>query len=214
MKGVLKMAFKKTLLTFAAVGALSVAMAASAFAADTLTVSQDKDTETNKENGKVSITEGLENASGQMTVLIFAEGADTDDDGLEQDEILYIDQLAANGNSTFKSMGIRSSALTDGKLKAGNYTVLVGSDAQGASLLKGTLKVTYGGTTIQLGDCDGISGIDVGDVTAVLQHMAGTALLTGDAQTAADCDGIAGIDVGDVTAILQHMAGTTLLGTK
>lgn len=206
------MAFKKALMTCAAVGALSVAMAASAFAANELTVSQDKTDDV--ENGKVSITAGLDGASGQMTVLIFAEGADTDEDGLTADEILYIDQLAATTENLFQGMGIRSTAIENGKLKAGTYTVLVGSDAEDAGILSGTLTVTAGGASIQLGECDGITGIDGGDVVAVLNHMLERTLLTGDALVAADCDGITGIDGGDVVAILNHMFERATLGTK
>lgn len=207
------MAFKKALMTCAAVGALSVAMAASAFAANELTVSQDKTDDV--ENGKVSITAGLDDASGQMTVLIFAEGADTDEDGLTADEILYIDQLAATTENLFQGMGIRSTAIENGKLKAGTYTVLVGSDAAGATILSGTLTVSAGGRTIQLGECDGLTAaVNAGDALAVLKHASGSTLLTGDALVAAECDGLtAAINAGDALAILKHASGSAPLGT-
>lgn len=169
------MAFKKALMTCAAVGALSVAMAASAFAANELTVSQDKTDDV--ENGKVSITAGLDDASGQMTVLIFAEGADTDEDGLTADEILYIDQLSATTENLFQGMGIRSTAIENGKLKAGTYTVLVGSDAEDAGILSGTLTVTAGGNVL-LGDVNGDTAIDTLDLTAMAKHVGEIEIIT------------------------------------
>lgn len=169
------MAFKKALMTCAAVGALSVAMAASAFAANELTVVQDKTADV--ENGKVSITAGLDNASGQMTVLIFAEGADTDDDGLTADEILYIDQLAATTDNLFQGMGIRSTAIEDGKLKAGNYTVLVGSDAAGATILSGTLTVSEDGKVL-LGDVNGDTAVNTLDMIKMAKHIGEIEIIT------------------------------------
>ena len=191
--------FKKALMAFAAVTAVSAAFAATSFAAD-LAASYDA--------GKVTVTAGLEEASGQMTVLLIAKGADSD--GITEDEILYINQAAANGNATFGEMGVLGGELADGE-----YTLKVGSDAEGFTLLSVDFKVstTPAGREIQLGDCDGIKGIDVGDALAILDHIAEISVLSGDNLKAADCDGITNIDVGDVLAVLDHIAEISSLGT-
>lgn len=195
------MAFKKALMTCAAVGALSVAMAASAFAANELTVSQDKTDDV--ENGKVSITAGLDDASGQMTVLIFAEGADTDEDGLTADEILYIDQLAATTENLFQGMGIRSTAIENGKLKAGTYTVLVGSDAEDAGILSGTLTVGAD-ATYTLGDVDANTKINESDALVIKNYCVELATLTETQLKAADCDGNSKVNESDALDILNY----------
>ena len=221
------MAFKKALMTCAAVGALSVALAASAFAADTLTVVQDKTDDV--ENGKVSITAGLNGASGQMTVLIFEQGADTDDDGLTASEILYIDQIPASdltevtvtaddGTETtvlqWQSMGIRSSALDeDGKLDVGTYTVLVGSDATGAAILSGTLTV---GGNVMLGDVDGSTKVNELDAAAIMDYCVELLTLTETQLKAGDVDGSTKVNVLDAADIMDYCVElpSYIAGTK
>ncbi len=213
-------AFKKALMAFAAVTAVSAAFAATSFAADL---------KVDYAAGKVAITAGMDAIQGQMTVLLIPKGAEEDEDGITEGDILYINQAAANTanlekkneedldvNATFGYMGVKG-----GELKDGWYTLMVGSDAKTFTDENKTefklmtvdfeVKSTPAGREIQLGDCDGIAGLDIGDSSAILQHIAGVALLTGDNLIAADCDGITGLDIGDSSAVLQHIAGVALL---
>lgn len=186
-------ALKKALLACATVGALSAVVATSAFAA-----TYDKDT------GKVSTEKDLSTYTGQMTVLVIEKGADEKEGGIVAEDILYIDQTEAAAG-IFQGMGVKG-----GSLANGTYVVKIGGENVDAIL---TEEFTVGGREIQLGDCDGIKGIDGGDVLAVFDHMAEIKVLTDDALIAADCDGITGIDGGDVLAVFDHMAGIKLLGT-
>lgn len=201
-------AFKKALMAFAAVTAVSAAFAATSFAADL---------KADYAAGKVTITAGLEEFTekDQITVLLIKEGAELDDEatpdvneaGIQEGDILYINQAA--GNVGFGDMGVKGGELADG-----NYTLMVGSDVDGLSIKTFTVVVssTPAGREIQLGECDGVAGIDMRDPSAILQHIAGTKLLEGDYLIAADCDGVTGIDMRDPSAVLQHIAGTKLLG--
>lgn len=213
-------AFKKALMAFAAVTAVTAAFAATSFAADLKAEYAD---------GKVAITAGLsEGISGQMTVLLIPKGAELDDEttpdvneaGIQEGDILYINQATANTgvvadtedvNATFGYMGVKG-----GELKDGWYTLMVGSDADGFTLMTVDFEVksTPAGREIQLGECDGITAqIDIGDVSAIMNHITGYKPLTGDNLIAAECDGItAQIDIGDVSAVMNHITGYKPLG--
>ena len=75
-------------------------------------------------------------------------------------------------------MGIRSTAIENGKLKAGTYTVLVGSDAEDAGILSGTLTVTADGT-YKFADVNADDTVDANDVTRLLRHTTGAESLEG-----------------------------------
>ncbi len=212
-------AFKKAVLSCMAVGALSTVIAASAFAAATTTAEY--------KDGKVK--SGLDFStygSDQMTVLVISKEADealADGGTLSASDILYIDQEAADTEGIFQSMGVRANYAEgdkdaegneikgDGTLKYGTYVVKIGGDS--GAIITAEFTVSASGIKIQLGDCDGITGIDVGDALAILSHISETKILTGHNLIAADCDGIANIDVGDALAILSHISETKLLGT-
>lgn len=191
-------ALKKAAMACMAVGMISAVAAGSAFAADVAS-------EANYADGKVSVAdERLGTIGGQMTVLVLAK--DADNDGIDANEILYIDQQE-DGTTIFQGMGVKG-----GKLEDGEYVVKIGGENLDEIIVI-PFVVGNKGTTIQLGDCDGIEGIDIRDVSALLQHIAETKLLTGDYLVAGDCDGVEGIDIRDVSAVLQHIAETKLLGT-
>ena len=188
-------AFKKALMACMAVGALSAVVATSAFAA---TVSDDKT--------KVSADTSMADKSGQMTVLVIAKGAD--DDGIQAEDILYIDQQEA-AEGIFQSMGVKGGALADG-----DYVLKIGGENLDEIIVE-EFKVGGSSRVIQLGECDGLTAaVNVNDALAVLEHAAGVKLLTGDALIAAECDGLpAAINVNDALAILEHAAGIKTLGT-
>jgi len=101
---------------------------------------------------------------------------------------------------------------------AGDYVIRVGYyDANNAwQIAEGTFtvvtKVTDTGRELQLGDVNFIDGIGTPDINAILNHMTGLTLLTGDAKIVADANQIDDIGTPDINAILNHMTGLTLLG--
>jgi hypothetical protein len=56
-------------------------------------------------------------------------------------------------------------------------------------------------------------GIGTPDINAILNHMTGLEVLSGDNAVAADANQADGIGTPDVNAILNHMTGLELLGT-
>lgn len=150
--------FKKALMAFAAVTAVSAAFAATSFAALTA--------DTDFANGKVTITEGLADftADDQVTVLLIEKGAD--EDGITEDEILYINQAAGNGaNDIFGDMGVLGGTLDEAK----TYVLKIGSDT-GADIM--TFEIAAPAGKVMIGDvtCDGVRKGD--DLTALARHFA------------------------------------------
>ena len=190
-------AFKKALMAFAAVTAVSAAFAATSFA-DSF-VAEYKE-------GKVTVASGLENVSGQMTVLLIEKGADAD--GITEDEILYINQAGANGNATFGEMGVLNGALEEGKV----YTLKVGSDADGFEILSFDIDLS-----VQEEEKDVFCNVNkdtvvsMADVTALVQHLADIVYLSYSndaAEYMARCNanGDEVVSMADVTALVQHLA--------
>lgn len=214
-------ALKKAILSCMAVGALAAVVATSAFA-ETATATY--------ENGKVSSgIDFSQFASDQMTVIVISEEADLAlaERALEADDLLYIDQNAADTAGLFQNMGVRANyedgvtvdengelVKGDGTLKYGTYVVKVGGDNV-SDIYVAEFTVGPNGREIQLGECDGLpAAVNVNDALAVLEHAAGIKTLTGDALIAAECDGLpAAINVNDALAILEHAAGIKTLGT-
>lgn len=189
-------AFKKALMAFAAVTAVSAAFAASSFA-EALTADYAE--------GKVTVKTGLEAASGQMTVLLIEKGADAD--GITEDEILYINQAGANGNATFGDMGVKGGALEEGKV----YTLKIGSDADGFTLLSFDIDLTADEDV--WGDVDRNKTVSMDDVLKLVRHTSKieTIIYTDDAvaneaeikaRGDIDLNGIVNMD--DVLKLVRH----------
>ncbi len=202
---------KKLFLTCAAVVGISAVFAANVFAADPIV----NDAGFSKTEGTYSVKSDLSAYTGQMTILIIPEDVYNNNTTINDSDIYYIDQAAApaSGSKIFQSVGI----LGGTTLKEGtSYIVKIGGEniaESGIIVEKFTVAKTATGREIQLGDCDGIKGIDIGDVDAIFSHILKTTLLTGDNLIAADCDGISGIDIGDVDAVFADILKTGKLGT-
>lgn len=162
-------AFKKALMAFAAVTAVSAAFAASSFA-EALTADYAE--------GKVTVKTGLEAASGQMTVLLIEKGADAD--GITEDEILYINQAGANGNDTFGAMGVKGGALEEGKV----YTLKIGSDADGFTLLSFDIDLTAQEIEDVWGDVNKDKIVNAQDVLKLVRHTSKIETIVYDAEDA------------------------------
>lgn len=93
----MKKSLNKVIVTLAAVTALTAAMAVTASAAVSTTQTTT--------DGKTTITANVtgKTAGEQVTMLVLKPGADTTTDGVQENEIAYIDQKAADdqGNVTF-----------------------------------------------------------------------------------------------------------------
>ena len=194
-------------LACAATAAVTLAMATSAFASNTMTA--DTDFTYSKDAGTVTLTSTfLAGLSDQTTILIYDDTA-ADPANLGSNDILYINQDDAGTTATFTGMGLKG-GLVEGR----TYTIKVGGkNIAEDGIYVGTFAITSEGRVIQLGDCDGIKGIDGGDVNAIFGDILKTTPLTGDNLIAGDCDGIKGIDGGDVNAVFADILGTSKLGT-
>ena len=209
-------AMKKMLLACTAAGVMAVAVSASALCAqiavtDGATYAVD---EAGKYTVSVDASKMLSGATGQMTVLVTPAGALEKEGGLQDSDILYIDQLAA-ADGIFQDMGVKG-ALTPGEI----YDVFVGgenvqNEAGEASFYRTSFTVAkQGGThTVILGRVDDDEYITSDDALVVLKAAAGKAELTGDKWIAANCDKDEYITSDDALLILKAAAGKAELGS-
>ncbi len=200
-------AIKKMLLACTAAGVMAVAVSASALCAQ---INVDNGaTYAVDEAGKYTVSvaaEVLSGKTGQMTVLVTPKGALEKEGGLQDSDILYIDQLAA-ADGIFQGMGVKD-ALVEGS----EYDVFVGgenvtNEAGEASFYRTSFKVGAG-KQIKWCDIDGTDKVDANDVTRLLQHTTKYALLEGytdeELLALADVNKDGKVDANDVTRLLQH----------
>ena len=200
-------AIKKMLLACTAAGVMAVAVSASALCAQ---INVDNGaTYAVDEAGKYTVSvaaEVLSGKTGQMTVLVTPKGALEKEGGLQDSDILYIDQLAA-ADGIFQGMGVKD-ALVEGS----EYDVFIGgenvtNEAGEASFYRTSFKVGAG-KQIKWCDIDSTGKVDANDVTRLLQHTTKYALLEGytdeELIALADVNKDGKVDANDVTRLLQH----------
>lgn len=200
-------AIKKMLLACTAAGVMAVAVSASALCAQ---INVDNGaTYAVDEAGKYTVSVAakvLSGKTGQMTVLVTPAGALEKEGGLQDSDILYIDQLAA-ADGIFQDMGVKD-ALVEGS----EYDVFVGgenvtNEAGEASFYRTSFTVGAG-KQIKWCDIDGTDKVDANDVTRLLQHTTKYALLEGytdeELLALADVNKDGKVDANDVTRLLQH----------
>ena len=200
-------AIKKMLLACTAAGVMAVAVSASALCAQ---INVDNGaTYAVDEAGKYTVSvaaEVLSGKTGQMTVLVTPKGALEKEGGLQDSDILYIDQLAA-ADGIFQGMGVKD-ALVEGS----EYDVFIGgenvtNEAGEASFYRTSFKVGAG-KQIKWCDIDSTGKVDANDVTRLLQHTTNYALLEGytdeELIALADVNKDGKVDANDVTRLLQH----------
>lgn len=200
-------AIKKMLLACTAAGVMAVAVSASALCAQ---INVDNGaTYAVDEAGKYTVSvaaEVLSGKTGQMTVLVTPKGALEKEGGLQDSDILYIDQLAA-ADGIFQGMGVKD-ALVEGS----EYDVFVGgenvtNEAGEASFYRTSFTVGAG-KQIKWCDIDSTGKVDANDVTRLLQHTTKYALLEGytdeELIALADVNKDGKVDANDVTRLLQH----------
>lgn len=153
------------------------------------------------------VTLGEDNT--QYTVVLIP--AEAENATLTDAQILYLNQ-GEKGELFWASMGTKAGTLT-----AGDYILRVGCEDGSIQEAKITVKAfeAEGPSKIQLqlGDVNFADGVGTPDVNAVLDHMLGITILTGNAFIAADANQADNVGTPDVNAILDHMLGIRLLGT-
>ena len=200
-------AMKKMLLACTAAGVMAVAVSASALCAEiAVTDGATYKVDDGKYTVSVDASKMLSGADGQMTVLVTPAGALEKEGGLQDSDILYIDQLAA-ADGIFQEMGVKGT-LEEGK----TYDVFVGgenvtNEAGEASFYRTSFTVGAG-KQIKWCDIDGTGKVDANDVTRLLQHTTKYALLEGytdeELLALADVNKDGKVDANDVTRLLQH----------
>lgn len=112
------------------------------------------------------------------------------------ENIVYVDQAAADSSGAVTFNAYPSTLAQD------HYCVyVVGKDKPVTT--KAAEFDTYQPYT--LGDCDGVEGIDVRDVAAVLNHIVGNHLLEGDRYMAADVTKDTKVDINDAAMLLNYI---------
>lgn len=201
----MKKSLRNFVLACTATAAVSLALATSAFAADFPAGSLTYD----QAAGTVTVASTVfESLSGQTTILIY-DKAVANPAELTADDILYINQDDATNTTTFAGMGLKG-GLQEGK----TYVVKIGGeniDADG--ILVGEVTVGEGGAIkVQLGDVNGDTTVNVSDINPVIQHILGSAVLTGENFAAADTNTDTAVNVSDINPIIQHILGAAPLG--
>ncbi len=209
-------AIKKMLLACTAAGVMAVAVSASALCAQ---INVDNGaTYAVDEAGKYTVSvaaEVLSGKTGQMTVLVTPKGALEKEGGLQDSDILYIDQLAA-ADGIFQGMGVKD-ALVEGS----EYDVFIGgenvtNEAGEASFYRTGFTV---GANQQISWCDvnGDGAISTADATRLIRHTAGIENLVyvaddeakNEAEILRICDinKDGAVSTADATRLIRHTAG-------
>lgn len=161
--------FKK-LMSGALAAAIVASMSVSAFAA-----------ELNSSNKVVLGSSETYTPAGQTTVLIVPADNWVNDalTGLEDDDILYIDQYESAADATTAITAGLGVKLTDGKLADGDYYVLFGGKTGSSGTFAITaFKMTVGGNKTVLGELDGVDGLTADDYVILAKHLAKMVIIT------------------------------------
>lgn len=172
----MKKSLNKVIVTLAAVTALTAAMAVTASAA--VETSQVTDTD-----GKTTVTANVtgKTANEQVTMLVLKPTADTTD-GIQEDEIAYIDQKAADadGKVTF-TMPIGTTT------KGDKYELLSGSTSA-TEADTGEIVIPADDTAIHYGDVTGDDKINGSDSMQVLLYTVNKGQIVGNDEKFARAD--------------------------
>jgi len=154
----------------------------------------------NEETGVAKISEAdvakLDDyADTQMTVLIIPEAAynkltdDDDETNITDDDIYYIDQMAANDTNLFQKMGLKCGAdlIPEGETSATYYVRVGGAYDINDGVYQGTFTVTKAaeedGISIIWGDVDFSNDADLTDALYILAAKTGASKVVGDNNT-------------------------------
>ena len=185
--------FSKLFLSYAAVAAVTAAVATSAMAAGEVSATYTP-AETGATTASLKIT--TKYTADQKTLLIVPSSVSLDK--VTADDVVQIDQNAEIVDVVLPA-----------DLKDGTYTVYMGGDGQ---VYSDTFRVGAG--KVLIGDADQDGFVDGGDATTILKYNVGSVELVGDGQAAADADQDGFVDGGDATAILKYNVGVVDSSTE
>lgn len=129
-------------------------------------------------------------------VMMVSSDAQGNYGAITKDNLTYIDQMTADESKSI-SFTVYPSKLT-------TSVILITS-------AEGTLKAAIVEAKYILGDVDGSGAVNSGDVTYLLQYLAGYDVSSKFVAAAADVDKSGSVNSGDVTKLLQVLAGFAAL---
>lgn len=129
-------------------------------------------------------------------VMMVSSDAQGNYGAITKDNLTYIDQVTADESKSI-SFTVYPSKLT-------TSVILITS-------AEGTLKAAIVEAKYILGDVDGSGAVNSGDVTYLLQYLAGYDVSSKFVAAAADIDKSGAVNSGDVTKLLQVLAGFAAL---
>lgn len=191
-------------LSLAAAIAMASSCAVCAASIDTVTGSQAEGTT----DVTVAYTATGLAAADQVTLLVFnaddaAEPTVTD----AIDNFAYITQQDY-GTGAAVTFPMRDKYVTeDGKIKPGNYKILMGCTGMTGEAASYTLEVKEDGTARLTGDVDGNGSVEPADAAAVIAHYLQVSILTGEDLATADVDNNGDVEPADAAAIIAIYLG-------
>lgn len=203
------MKLSKLLVSCVAVGALAAACTTAAFA-DGVTATY--------ADGKVTIS-GFQTyagaVSGDLTLLILSEDTTVTSDNANN-IIKQIDQFGKD-TVTVAEDGTYSKEITVGTLDTTKpYYVRLGG-AEVSDLYKnGFVATTFGGSnnpwadsTRLLGNTNDDDAVDLSDISPIIKHATGVAVLTEEKLQAADTSDDGAVDLSDISPIIKYSTGVS-----
>lgn len=115
-----------------------------------------------------------------------------------ESSIVYMDQAAADEDQSITFNAYPS------RFAGGHYCVYLVGTGKSFDAASPAAEFDYH-QSYTLGDCDGVEGIDVRDVAAVLNHIVGNHLLEGNLYMAADVTKDTHVDINDVAMLLNYV---------
>lgn len=185
-------------MTLAAVSALSMAMCASAMAANI----EDANVTTSAiEDGKATVTYTGKAAAGEeVTVLLLKPDANTAD-GIQEKEIAYIDQKTAGTDGAFEfKMPIT-------EVEEGNKFKLMSASASSDEVTKEDANFGGNEEAIHYGDVNGDTDIDTTDALEIIKYFIGDIEFTDNQLKCADVDNSGDADTTDALEIIKFFVG-------
>lgn len=129
-------------------------------------------------------------------VMMVSSDAQGNYGAITKDNLTYIDQVTADESKSIRFTVYPSKLTTS--------VILITS-------AEGTLKAAIVEAKYILGDVDGSGAVNSGDVTYLLQYLAGYDVSSKFVAAAADVDKSGSVNSGDVTKLLQVLAGFAAL---
>lgn len=130
-------------------------------------------------------------------VMMVSGDAEGNYGAITKDNLTYIDQVTADESKSIR-FTVYPSKLTT------SVILITGAE-------EGTLKAAIVEAKYILGDVDGSGAVNSGDVTYLLQYLAGYDVSSKFVAAAADIDRSGSVNSGDVTRLLQVLAGFAAL---